>query len=243
MYKCIIVDDDLLDRDALEMYASKIDGITIEAVCTNGIEAATVLQQKQIDIVFSDIDMPNLSGLELKQSLQNAPVFIFISSHLEYAAESYNLDVIDFIAKPVSFARLLKATNKAIEYIELKNKVALQTPVNTTTTSDTIFIKDDSGLSQIKLNDIICMESLGNFSKIHTVQKTHITLVSLKNIEDQLTQAQFIRVHKQYVVNLQQIVLLASNGELLLTNEIAVPVGNMYKAALTNIIQSKTLLR
>jgi YesN/AraC family two-component response regulator len=123
-YKCLIAEDNLLDRDGIALHLSKIDNLSIEAVCSNGLEAAAILQQKEIDIVFSDIDMPGLSGIALIQSLKQPPVFIFISAYPEYAAESYNLDVIDFIVKPVGSNRLMKAVNKAIEYIELHLQIS-----------------------------------------------------------------------------------------------------------------------
>jgi len=150
-YKCLIADDSILDRDAIEMYLSKIETLTIEAVCSSGLEAAALLQQKDIDIVFSDIDMPGLSGIELIQSLKKAPVFIFVSSYSEHAAESYSLDVIDFIVKPVTLVRLAKATSKAIEYIELKKKLSADKnpiPVDpqslVTNAGDHFFIKENS---------------------------------------------------------------------------------------------------
>jgi two-component system, LytTR family, response regulator len=188
--------------------------------------------------------MPDVSGLELKHSLQNPPTFIFISSYPEYAVESYNLDVIDFISKPVSFARLLKATNKAIEYIELKKKAAFHIDASALAdTHDSVYVRDDNGLSQLKIADIILIESMGNFSKIYTAHKRHMTLVSLKNIEDQLPNSSFIRVHKQYIINLKHIESLATSGELTMTNQEMVPVGKIYKTTLANAIQGKILMR
>src|SRR5689334_14294626 len=106
VYKCLIAEDSVLDRDAIQMFLSKIDNLSIEAVCSSGLEALNILQQKEIDIVLTDIHMPGLSGIELVQSLAKPPVFIFISSFSEHAAESYNLDIIDFIVKPVTLVRL-----------------------------------------------------------------------------------------------------------------------------------------
>lgn len=244
IYKCLITDDSPIDRDVVEMYVSKIENLQIEAVCSDGLEAAAVLQQKEIDIVFSDIDMPDLSGLELKQSLQNPPVFIFISSYAEYAAESYNLDVIDFITKPVSFARLVKATNKAIEYIELKKKTTFEKIENVAEIkNETIFVKDNGGFTQIKLSEIIYIESMGNFSKICTTLKTHITLVSLKNIEEQLPNERFIRVHKQYIIHLPHIISITASAEITLINNHIIPLGNTYKLVLMEAIQQKTINR
>lgn len=253
VYKYLIAEDNLLDRDAIAIYLSKIDNLSIEAVCSNGLEAAAILQQKEIDIVFSDIDMPGLSGIELIQSLRQPPVFIFISAYPEYAAESYNLDVIDFIVKPVNLARLMKAANKAIEYIELKKNIAgnntaaadtiqpaIVTPANTT---GHFFIKENSDYTRIDIPGLLYIESMGNFSKLHTQQKKHIVLVSLKNIEPQLPAGDFIRIHKQYIINIRQMVSLSSEGEVQLSSGHHIPVGDMYKAALMEIINKKVLVR
>jgi DNA-binding LytR/AlgR family response regulator len=251
-YKCLIAEDNLLDRDAIEMYVSKIDNLSIEAVCSSGLEAAAILPQKEIDIVFSDIDMPGLSGIELIQSLKQPPVFIFISSYSEHAAESYSLDVIDFIVKPVSLARLMKAVNKAIEYIELKKTIAtsqasasinLPEPPAPANTSDHFYIKENTDYTRIDIANLLYIESMGNFSKLHTLQNKHITLVSLKNIETQLPVAHFMRVHKQYIVNLQHIVSLSSDGKVYLTGGHSIPLGDVYKAALMDVVNKKMLIR
>jgi two-component system LytT family response regulator len=247
-YKCIIAEDSLLDRDVLEMYIARIEQLELQAVCSNGLEAAAALQANDIDLVFSDIDMPGLSGLELKQSLPHAPVFIFISSFAEYAAESYNLDVIDFIVKPVSFARLLKAVHKAIDYIELKTNVinndretATDQPANT---NDHFYIREDNGFTRINTTDLLFVESMGNFSRLQTRQQTkHMTLVSLKNIEEQLPQPFFMRVHKQYIINLQHIVSINSAGEVIMAGGETIPVGAVYRNSLMKIIQERSLSR
>ncbi len=246
-YKCLIADDNMIDRDAVEMYVSKIESLQIEAICTNGLEAAEVIKQKDIDIVFSDIDMPDLSGLQLVQTLQEAPVFIFISAFAEHAAESYNLDVIDFIIKPVSLARLMKATNKAIEYIELKKNGLNTTADNSTApanTGDYFFIKEDNGFTKINTTDLLFVESMGNFSRLQMLQqKKHITLIGLKNMEDQLPAEKFMRVHKQFIINLQHIAALTVEGDIKLTEGHIIPVGAVYKTALMDMVNKKVFLR
>lgn len=251
-YKCLIADDNILDLDVLEMYISKIDQLKIEAVCSDGLIAAAALQKHDIDIVFSDIDMPNLTGMELLQSLKNAPVFIFISSYAEHAAESYSLDVIDFIVKPVSLSRLMKAANKAIEYIELKKSVTDITGNSNTTgekeninfMEDYFFIKENYDFIKIGHADVIYIESMGNFSRLHTTQnKKHVTLVSLKNIEAQLSPQQFMRVHKQYIINLKHIQSISSNGDVVLLGGHTVSLSTIYKTALMDIVNKKILSR
>jgi len=257
-YKCLIADDNLLDRDVLEMYISKIESLQIEAVCNDGLHAAAALQQQEIDIVFSDIDMPNLTGMELLQSLKQAPVFVFISSYAEHAAESYSLDVIDFIVKPVTLARLMKAANKAIEYIEVKKKIEttlinsnvegdknVETKaLDTQQFNDHFFIKENYDYIKITHADVLFIESMGNFSRLHTIEnKKHVTLVSLKNIEAHLATQNFMRVHKQYIINLKHIVSLSSNGEVILSGGHSVPLSINHKAALMEIINKNILVR
>jgi two-component system LytT family response regulator len=188
----------------------------------------------------------------LKQHLKQAPVFVFISSHAEYAAESYSLDVIDFIVKPVSLARLMKAASKAIEYIELKKKAAAEGTVagdNTAavmppSASDHFYIKESYDFVRLQYDDVIYIESMGNFSNLHTVQKKkHITLVSLKNIEEQLPADQFVRVHKQYLVNLKHVISVSSDNHVSLTDGSSLPVGQMHKGGLMEVIAKRMLQR
>jgi two-component system, LytTR family, response regulator len=250
-YKCLIADDNLLDRDALEMYIGKITNLHIEAICNNGLQAAAVLKQKEVDIVFTDINMPGLSGIELKQSLTNPPAFIFISAHEEYAAESYALDVIDYIVKPVTLAKIQKAASKAMEYLELRKHAASYVPPATVTkeiTSHTgnkehFFIKEDKDYTRIDIDGLLFIESMGNFSKLQTLGKKHLTLVSLKNMETQLPSPCFIRVHKQYIINLQHIVSVTSLGGILLSGGYSIPIGELYKAALMEVVNKKVMIR
>ncbi len=254
VYQCLIADDNVIERDVVEMYLSQISGLSIVALCNNGVETANALGEQNIDIVFTDIDMPGLSGLELKRSLQHSPVFVFISAYAEHAAESYELDVIDFVSKPATLARLMKASQKAIEYIELKNALA-STPFQQfsnlaaakhpfKTEEGYFYIKDGANFTRVETKDVVFIESMGNFSRLHTAQhKKLITLVSLKNIEQQLPAAIFLRVHKQYIVNLQHLQSLSAEGELTLSNGQAIPSGAIYRSALLDFINSRTLSR
>ncbi|MFI5453533.1 LytR/AlgR family response regulator transcription factor [Pedobacter sp. UC225_61] len=241
-YKCLIVDDNEIERDAIEMYLRKINTLDIRAVCSNGVEAAEILINEPIDIVFSDIDMPELSGMGLLKSIKNAPVFIFITSFTEYAAESFNLDALDFIVKPATFERLLKASTKAIEYLDLKKLANLNSnPVPIAETDTHFFIKETKGFTRLNYDDVIYIESMGDFSKIYTANDKHITLVNLKNLERQLP-AFFIRVHKQYIINLNQVSTI-TNNEIILNYNNAVPVSLTNRQELVEKIANKTISR
>jgi len=255
-YNCIIVEDNLLERDALEMNLKKIEGLTIKAVLKDGLEAVSILKNEPIDIVFSDIDMPELSGLELLRSLKNPPVFIFISSHSQHAAESFELDVIDYIVKPVKLDRLIKAVDKATEYLKIRNNVnnepakQLFTPNPSTDFSRSIdaheyfFIKENNAHTKIHMGDVLYIESMGDFSKFYTLQnKSHLVLISLKNLEIQLPENLFIRVHKQYIINVLHIKNITVS-DIRLTNNTNIPVSIAYKQALQDkLINKKTLTR
>ncbi|TCD08331.1 response regulator transcription factor [Pedobacter frigidisoli] len=226
-YSCLIVDDNEIERDAITMHLKKIPSLNIIAVCTNGIEAAQILSTTSIDIVFSDIDMPELSGMELLKTLKNQTQFIFITSFSEYAAESFNLDAIDFIVKPATFERILKATNKAMEYIELKKRVE-KLPLEDLTfdneiKDDYFFFRETKGITKLKYDDVIYIESMGDFSKLFTSNDKHVILVSLKNLEKQLPSKIFKRVHKQYIINVNHIATL-TNHEVHLNHKFVVPI-------------------
>ncbi|MFY9465421.1 MAG: LytTR family DNA-binding domain-containing protein [Sediminibacterium sp.] len=254
MYTCLIADDHVVERDLIKIFLEKIPSLKLVAECSNGLEVSGFLQQQQVDIVFSDVDMPGLSGTDLVKALKNPPVFIFISSFPEYAAEGYNLDAIDFMSKPLRFDRFLKGVNKAVEYLELKKKLtnaALQQAsgaipeglVQEGTAGEFFFIKDNKGYLKIREEDVLYIESMGDFSRIHTVQqKTHMILVSLKNLELQLNTGKFFRVHKQYIINLQHLVAVLQN-DVVLTNDQDIPLSNSYKAAIQEQVIQKVLLK
>lgn len=255
-YRCLIIEDNLLERDALEMKVKKIDGLVLKASLADGLEAISVLKTEQIDIVFSDIDMPELSGIELLKSLKYPPVFIFISSYSEHAAESFELDVIDYIVKPVKMERLIKAVGKAIEYIRAKAGMQKGLPAKSTTpvplydfvrsidAQQFFFIKENNTHSKVNMGDVLYIESMGDFSKIYTVQqKTHLVLIGLKNLEKQLPSDLFLRVHKQYIVNILHIKNISA-VDIRLSNNSVLPVSIAYKQTLQdNLINKKSLTR
>lgn len=255
-YSCIIVEDNLLERDSLAVKIGKIESLSLKAVLADGMEALIILKQINIDIVFSDIDMPDLSGLQLLKSLKNPPVFIFVTSHTEHAAESFDLNVIDYIIKPVKIERLIKAVNKAIEYLGAKtiqpsdpsiksiNTSAPNDFIRTIDAQEYFFIKGNNSHIKINIGDVLFIESLGDFSKIiMTNQKPQMVLISLKNLEKQLPVNHFMRVHKQYIVNVLHIKHISAT-EIKLSNNTVIPLSSAYKLTLQdNLINKKTLTR
>ncbi len=241
-YKCIIADDNILERDLLEMHLAKMPQLEISGAFEDGFEAQQFLSTGEVDIVFSDIDMPMLNGFGLLKALKKPPVFIFISSHSEYAVESYNLDVIDFIVKPVTFERVLKAVNKAIEYLGLKEANSVKAAPASLENEDYFFIRESNGLVKLAFEDVAYIESMGDFSKIFTLQdKRHITLVSLKNLEAQLPAAFFTRVHKQYIINHHHISAIG-NDEMVVANKFTVQLSPTYRQALLDKVVNKKIV-
>ncbi len=248
MYKCLVVDDNIIERDAVIMHLSKMKKIKIVGECSNGLDALELLQEKEVDIVISDIDMPNLTGIGLIKNLKKAPVFIFVTAFTEFAAESFNLNVIDYIVKPASFERILKAVNKAIDLLDAKQTIEKNNSndqyTKTVNADDYFFIKENSTYIKLHLADVIFIESMGDFSKLHTINnKKHIVLISLKNIDKQLPPNMFTRIHKQYIINLLHIVSVG-NTEITLANNSIVPISNVYKQELLEaVVEKKTLKR
>lgn len=243
---CIIIEDNLIERDALALQIKKIAQLELKASFADGLEALTYLRNHPIEIVFSDIDMPDLSGIELLKSLKQPPVFVFISAHSEHAAESYNLDVMDFIVKPVKLDRLIKSVDKAIDFLEQKEQLLsnIQKTEQQEAEMDFFFIKENNTHIKINVEDVLYIESMGDFSKIMVKDnKSHMVLISLKNLEKQLSPSKFMRVHKQFMVNLEQIVSI-SNTDLKLSNQQQIPVSTVHKQLLMDqFINKRTLSR
>ncbi len=254
-FNCLLIgENSLMERDFLETTLSKINSINVHTTCKTSLGAAAILKEKDFDIVFCDIDIPNLNGIELLKELQRPPIFVFIGSNIERAAENYELNVIDFIEKPVNLERLVKATNKAIEAIELKkssfpkdkkaNPLTVSDKQSQKIKKDYFFIKKDSDFVRIDHVNVLFLESMGNFSTIHIIKnEKHITLINLKNIEEQLPATQFMRVHRQYIINLDHILSLSHDGNIHLREGHVIPLGSLYKAGLMRIINQNLLVR
>ncbi len=239
----VIVDDDLIDRDALSMYCQKISDLQVVKAFDHPISAYEFLQAENVDLVISDIDMPDMDGLALLNSLQVKPIFIFISSHPEHAAESYNLDVADFIVKPVTLPRLIKAIAKAKLALESKSQISqVNALTNSTKFEDHFYIKENYGHQRIEHAEVLYVESMGNFSTIYTANgKKHITMLSLKKFEELLPAAAFVRIHKQTIVAINKIAAITSNNTIELKNAVTLPLGNSYKPALMELVQKNLL--
>ncbi|QXP64709.1 LytTR family DNA-binding domain-containing protein [Polaribacter sp. HaHaR_3_91] len=225
--KCIIIDDEPLALELLEDFISKVPFLELIGSCSSGFEATTILQSQKIDLIFSDIEMPDFSGIDFIKSLDNKPLFIFTTAYSHYAVEGFNLNAIDYLVKPIPFHRFLKAATRAQSL--LKSKTEEETLVTTLeTTPEFIFVKSEYENLKINLADIKYIESLKDYIKIHTHrEKPILTLSSLKSFEEKLGKVNFIRVHKSYIVSIKHIYSVQRNRIIIDNNWI--PIGLNYR--------------
>ena len=235
--KCLIIDDEPIGREILKNFVKEINFLEVVGVCEDAFEALEILEDNQIDLLISDIQMPKINGLELVRSLPNPPVIIFVTAHDKFAVNSYELGIADYLLKPVSFDRFLKAINKAKQQIEMHRNVLFNPNVETV---DYIFIKANNKLNKIVYSSILYMESLKDFIKIFTTDQAQpmIFYSSMKAIEEKLPLNQFIRIHNSYLVSINAIKAVMGNM-VELTNKKSLPVSKSHKNALFAALQIK----
>lgn len=228
MLRCIAIDDEELALELLEDNIKQVPFLQLVAACSNPLEAIKILQEQPVDLVFLDIQMPGLTGIQLIQSSPSPCMFILITAYEKYALEGYNLNVIDYLVKPVELSRFIKACNKAYELHRLKQKE--QAPAKETGT-DYFFVNSDYSLVKLLYADIIWIEGLKDYVKIHlhSTSKPMITRMSMKTLEEQLPQASFIRIHKSYIVSKTFITAVRKNSLVIQQQEL--PISESYKEA------------
>ena len=199
MLRCLAIDDEPLALELLEDNISKVPFLQLVAACSNPFEAMEVLKQQEVDLIFLDIQMPGLTGLQFIQSLAKRPMFILITAYEKYALDSYSFDVVDYLVKPVPLERFIKACNKAWELYQLKNKPA---DASKETAPDYIFVNVEYSLVKVVLANIMWIEGLKDYIKIHLHSTTRfiVTRMNMKDIEEQLPLTKFMRIHKSYIV-------------------------------------------
>jgi DNA-binding LytR/AlgR family response regulator len=222
---CVIVDDDELSRSVLEDLINDTEGFSLVASCETGVDAFKILQEEPVDLLFLDIEMPKMDGMELIKNLNPLPQVVIISSHAEYAAESYEYDVTDFIKKPLTHGRFLKAINKAEQRFKVER-------ANISSEGESIFIKADSRLVRINLKDILYIEALGNYMKIYTGEGRFTILSTMKEIAEKLSGNEFVRVHRSYIVRLDKIESIEDQYIKMGAKHIS--IGKAYKEELTS---------
>ncbi len=220
---CLVVDDDDLSRGILEDLINDTSSLELIASCADSIQAFNFLKEQNIDLLFLDIEMPKMDGMEMLRNLNPLPQVILVTSHPEYAVESYEHDVTDFIKKPITPARFLKAIDKA-------NKRLNAQETNITKKGDTIFIKSDSRLVQVNTHKIFWIEALGNYMRVITEDGKFTILSTMKDVASKLPSDEFVRVHRSFIVRVDKIKSIEDNYIIIDNKQIN--IGKAYKDGL-----------
>lgn len=233
--KCIIVDDEPLATDLMVDFVEKTPFLTLLGTCKNAFEANEIIHKQEVDLLFLDIQMPNLTGIQLMHSLEKKPMVIFTTAYSEYAVESYDLNAVDYLLKPFTFERFLKAVNKAYALFNKEDAV----PSIEGEGEKFIFVNTDYKKLKINLDDILYIEGLSDYIKIYIDDKPILTLQSLKGMEEKLPSDRFIRVHRSYIVSLSKIESIQRNR--IVIGKKRIPVGDNYKDAFYKTIEKYNL--
>lgn len=242
MINVIIVDDEPLALDVLETYIEKIPELNLVKRCNNALEANEVLKSHDIDLMFLDIQMPQLTGTDFLKTLSNPPLVIFTTAYANYAIEGFELNAIDYLLKPISLERFMKAVNKAVEQIELQRKDSAAT-IASSDDPNFIFVKADKKLIKVSYDEIIYIEGLKDYVIIRQDTSRIITLQTMKSLEEKLPDHIFKRIHRSYIVNLNKINAIVGNMVEVMEKGQAkhLPVGKNYRDELLEIINKNRL--
>lgn len=222
---CIIIDDEPLARKGLVAYCDDISFLNVIGVCKNALQANDVLHEQAVDLIFLDINMPILSGLDWLKSLTSSPLVVMTTAYPQYALESFSYEVIDYLVKPISFERFLQAVNKAYRLTK------------TTEDEQVFFVKSDKSLKKIKLDEILFVEAMQNYVKIITTSETVVTHTTLKQLRENLPDQLFIQTHKSYLVAKSHVSEITGNQILMEDYKIPISV-RMKKEVLQQILNS-----
>lgn len=238
--RCIIIDDEPIARSVIKKHLENIPNTNVIDECRNAMEAISILQKDKVDLMFLDIQMPKLTGLDFLKTLKNPPKVIIITAYRDFAIEGYELDVIDYLLKPVSFERFLKAMNKYFENNDAK-PVLLSDEGQSLSPDLFIYVKENKKVQKVYLKDILYLESLKEYIRIHTKTKKIVTKIQIGYIEKQLSQEHFLRIHKSFIVGLMHVTAFTSHSVEIGDKEI--PLSRSYKESVLKSLKyhDKTL--
>lgn len=225
---CIIIDDEPLAREGMQMLIAKTPNLNLLGSFGTTFDATEILKSKTIDLIFLDINMPEMNGLDFVKTLTQSPMIIFATAYPQYAIDSYELDAIDYLLKPIRFDRFAKAVNKAQDYLSLLDTKDVNENVIQSVESEFIFVKADKKLFKIFFEDILYIEGLKDYVIIHIQNKKIMTAMNLKTIFDQLPNAKFSRISKSYIVNYNHISSI-DTFNVYMKNDTELPLGNSFK--------------
>jgi two-component system, LytTR family, response regulator len=217
--KCLVVDDDPISQRILQEHVAKTEFLQLMGVCGTAMEAAAALRKEPVDLIFLDIELPEMTGLELLQTLSNKPEIVLVTGKEEYAADAWEQDVLDYIVKPVTYPRFLRAANKALEKQGVRSEMK--------TEKNKLFVRVDSRLVPVEMDKILYVEAKADYVTINTDEKRHTVYSTMKGIESKLPEEKFIRVHRSFIINKEKIDSIEDN--LVVIGDKMIPVGVTYK--------------
>jgi DNA-binding LytR/AlgR family response regulator len=231
--RCLLVDDEPLALDLLEGYVTKTPSLTLAGRCSSAFQAMEMLEKTETDLIFLDIQMPGLSGLEFSRSIQNGPKVIFTTAFEQYAIEGFKVEALDYLLKPVSYPEFLNSVNKAKRWFEHFEKTAIPE------TRSSIFVKADYKLIQIEYSNILYIEGLKDYVKFYLEDnaKPVLTLMSMKSLEENLPESKFMRVHRSFIVNLDKIKTIERNR--IVFGKEYIPISDNYKENFQKFINER----
>lgn len=230
---CLIVDDEPMAREILASFVAKIPQLELIKTCANAMDAFETINKNQIDLLFLDINMPEVSGLSLAKSIHKKSKIIFTTAYREYAIDGFDLQAVDYLLKPIAFDRFLKAVNA---YFEISHPTTISQSTDTTPAQNPfIFVRADRKMLKINFEDILFIESLSDYIKIHTTKEVVVTRETISNIETKLPPNNFIRVHRSYIIAISKIT--AYSNEFIEINKKAIPISRTYKEQVLQKLQ------
>jgi len=233
---CIVIDDEPLARECITNYVAEVDFLHLAGTGSNPVDLTSLLDKNTVDLIFLDIQMPIMSGIEFLKMTSNPPIVIITTAYPSYALESFQLDVLDYLVKPITFNRFFKAVSKAKDYHQLlvKSSVSDQTKA----TDEYFFIKCDYKYERIYFDDILYIQAMQNYIALHTTKGKYITLLNLKNVEEKLDKQSFIKVHKSFIVAVQKISAI-ENSEIVIQST-RIPISrNYYDHVMSKVVNDK----
>jgi len=235
MIRCLAIDDEMLALDLIEDNIKKIPFLELVKTCRSAMEALEIMQAQKIDLIFLDIQMPDITGIQLLKSLRNRPLVVLTTAFSNYAKEGFDLDVIDYLLKPYSFDRFMKAVNKAQEYMKLRDVAMVHVHRKEGLSGEPcLFVRAGYKLVKILFHEILYVEGLKDYVKIVTPEKTVITQMSMKTMEERLPSGEFIRVHRSFIVAFNKIESIQKQA--LSIGEKEIPISEQYREQIFKII-------
>ena len=235
---CVIVEDEPLARNLMTEYVRKVPSLNLIEACSSPLAAIEVLRTNSVDLLFLDVQMPELTGISLLKVLQKRPLVVLTTAYSEYALEGYELDVVDYLLKPITFERFLRAVDKVTQRLEGKQAPTVEKVVHDGG-NQFMFVKDGTKLVKVQLNDILYIEGLKDYVTIHTKQQKITSLQRMKALEEQLPSDHFIRIHNSYIVSLKAIEVV-HKGEVQVGGTL-LPIGETFKKSFREFIEKNQM--